>query len=139
MAEEPLLVLEESWVFGMLWPKRLLIFEDRIEARSTELLQETIETTYYSEIKDVAAGGGGWSVSLLIKRNGSPMLLRGVEEAAAEHAKTLIKDRIHRTPKGNLDAADLTRKPGDLRDAGILSDEEYQSKQRAIDEADPSI
>lgn len=137
MADEPLLELEESRVFGMLWPKRLLIFEDRIETRGSELLEETVETTRYGEVKDVVVGGAGWSTSLLIKRNGNPILLRGVEESAAGYAKTLIQERISRPAEGRSDRPDLIRKLAELRDAGVLSPEEFEAKKKAIDEVDP--
>ena len=137
MADEPLLELEESWVFGMLWPNRLLIFEDRIETRGSELLQETVETTRYGEVKDVVVGGAGWSTSLLIKRNGNPILLRGVEENAAGYAKTLIEERISRPAEGRPNGPDLIRKLAELRDAGVLSPEEFEAKKKSIDEVDP--
>lgn len=137
MVDTPLLELEESWVFGMLWPKRLLIFEDRIEARSTELLQETVETIRYSEIKGVVATGSGWSASVLIKRTGKPILLRGVDDSVSRNAKTLIEDRISQTaipiPR-NLDKENLIRKLAELRDAGVLSPEEFEAKRKNIDE-----
>ena len=66
MDRKPLTELEESWVFGMLWPKRLLIFEDRIELHDQELLRETVETTEYSEVEGVVVGGGVRSTNLLI-------------------------------------------------------------------------
>lgn len=145
MADTPLLELEESWVFGMLWPKRLLIFEDRIETRGTELLRETIETTLYGEIKAVVVGGRATSTSLLIKREGKPILLRGVEESTAAHAKTLIEERLSHatdspprtspnTRKDDRERADLIRKLAELRDAGVLSPEEFEAKRKAVEE-----
>lgn len=140
MADTPLFELEESWVFGMLWPKRLLIFEDRIESRSMELLRETIETTPYRDIKTVAVSGGGWSANLLIKRSGKPILIRGIEEPAAMYAKTLIEERMSQ-PADNLSKispdtakADLIRKLAELRDAGVLTSEEFETKKRAVEE-----
>ena len=141
MADTPLLELEESWVFGMLWPKRLLIFEDRIETHGSELLRETIETIQYGEIEDVIVGGGGWSASLLIKHGNKPLLLRGVDEAAAGHAKSLIGERMAR-PADSLHQAssdtptntDLIRKLAELRDAGVLTPEEFEAKRKAVEE-----
>ena len=140
MAGTPLVELEESWVFGMLWPKRLLIFEDRIETHGSELLRETIETTRYEEIEAVVAGGGGWSASLLIKRRGKPILLRGVEEHATTYAKSLIEERMTRSagdsPKAPYapDKANLLYKLTELRNAGVLSQEEFEAKKKAVEE-----
>ncbi len=137
MADAPLLELEESWVFGMLWPKRLLIFEDRVETRGTELLRETVETIRYPEIEAVVVGGKAPSTSILIKRNGKPILLRGIEEPRAAHAKTLIEERMSYAtdnPPQNPDKENLIRKLAELRDAGILSPEEFETKKRAVEE-----
>lgn len=143
MVDSPLLELEESWICGMLWPKRLKIFEDRIETHGTELLRETVEMTQYSEIEDIVVGGEGLSTSLLIKRGGKPILLRGVEEAAAGHAKSLIEDRMarpndkrHRTSPATSTNTDLILKLTDLRDAGVLSPEEFETKKKAVEERD---
>ncbi len=142
MADTPLLEIEESWVFGMLWPKRLRIFEDRIETHSTELLREAVETTRYEEIKGVVVGGGSWSTSLLIKRRGRPILLRGIEEDAAGHAKSLIESRMSRPSRSRRTSSkppareDLIRKLVELRDAGVLSPEEFETKRRALEARD---
>ncbi|MDQ4106930.1 MAG: SHOCT domain-containing protein [Actinomycetota bacterium] len=147
MADVPLLELEEYRVFGMLWPKRLQIFEDRIETHSSELLREAVETTPYREVEGVTVGGEGWSISLLIQRRGRPILLRGVDEGAARRAKALIEEYasgeandLPRTssgiPSSSAAGSDLIRKLADLRDAGILSPEEFEAKKRAVEERD---
>lgn len=59
MGGAPLMDLEEAWIFGM-WPKRLLIFEDRIEARAFELLREKAESREYARVRKVAVSGEGW-------------------------------------------------------------------------------
>lgn len=131
----------------MLWPKRLLIFEDRVEIHSSELLRETVETIRYAEIEEVVVGGEGWSTSLLIKRRGKPILLRGVDEDAARQAKDLTEEHASHgahnlspsssdTPSDATSGIDLVRKLVDLRDAGILSPEEFEAKKRAVEERD---
>lgn len=44
--KKPLMQSEESWMIE-LWPRRLLIFEDRVEVRGTELLPKTGESLGY--------------------------------------------------------------------------------------------
>jgi len=44
--KKPPMQSEESWMFE-LWPGRLLIFEDRVEVRGTELLPKTGESLGY--------------------------------------------------------------------------------------------
>ena len=125
----------------MLWPKRLLIFEDRIETRGTELLRETVETIRYRDVEEVMVGGRALSTSLLIKRKGKPFLLRGVEQDAAGYAKSLIEERMSRLPdnlfetsSGTLPEADLIRNLVELRDAGVLNPEEFEAKKKAVEE-----
>ena len=143
MNDLPIMELEESWVFGMLWPKRLLIFEDRIEMRGVELLRETVAVIRYTEIETVVAGGGGWSASLLIKpRNTRPILIRGIEENSAREARALIEERMKRANNGQPfrelsslpDTQNLILKLSELRDAGVLTREEFESKRKKLEE-----
>ena len=144
LADLPLVELEESWVFGMLWPKRLLVFEDRIETRGVELLRETVEVIRYTEIETAVVGGGGWSASLLIKlRTGKPVLIRGIEEDAARHAGAMIEERVKRAtnnsklphePSDIPDSQALIRKLSELRDAGVLTREEFELKRKKLEE-----
>lgn len=139
MAERLILELEESWVFGMLWPKRLLIFEDRVETRSTELLRETVEAAEYEEIEDLVVGGGAWSTNLLIRRRrDKPILIRGVDEDTASRAKVLIEERMARLadepdhPQAS-ETPRLLRKLADLRNAGVLTEQEFEAKRRELE------
>ena len=94
MPAKPPLVLEESYLFG-LWPKRLLVFEDRIEVHSPGPLDENIEFVGYDAVERVVLHGGTSLSNLLIhRRRQRPILLRGADPAAAEHARKLIQTRI---------------------------------------------
>jgi hypothetical protein len=76
----PLMELEEAWVFG-LWPKRLLIFEDRIEVRDFELLRERVESRRYGWVDRVVVSGGNRFANLLITSWGrTPVLIKGREQ-----------------------------------------------------------
>ena len=78
MSEKPLMELEESRIFG-LWPRRLLIFEDRVETHGTELLQETVAPLGYGQIDRVMISNGVWFANLLVgNRGGRPILMRGL-------------------------------------------------------------
>lgn len=135
--------LEESWVFGMLWPKRLLVFEDRLEVRGVELLRETVGVIRYTEIEAVVTGGGGWSASLLVRlHTGKPVLIRGIEETAARRAGSLIEACVERAndsgklpqePSDIPDPQTLVLKLSELRDAGVLTREEFESKRKKLE------
>lgn len=142
MERVPLMELEESWIFGMLWPKRLRIFEDRIEISTVVLLRETVETTEYAEVESVVVGGGGTSTSLLIRTGeAGPTLMRGLDRDAARRAKALIEDLAGRAtqnprsqnPRAPNTTESLVHKLAELRDAGVLSPEEFEAKRRAVE------
>jgi hypothetical protein len=124
MSEKPLMELEESRMFG-LWPRRLLIFEDRVETHGTELLRETVEPLGYDQIDRVTISNGVWFDNLLVGSRGSkPILMRGLNADTAGRAKAA------------RDTADLVRKLAELRDAGILTQEEFEAKKKALTTAE---
>lgn len=143
MAEKPNFELEESWVFGMLWPKRLRVFGDRIEVTSTELMREIVETVEFGEIEAIVVGGRGPSSSLLVRRRrDKPVLMRGVDQDAAHEVKTFVEERMSlasfpRDPDGSSKSQSTTalvRKLTDLRDAGVLSSKEFEAKRKSLEE-----
>ncbi len=136
----PLMELEESWVFGM-WPRRLLIFEDRIEVRDFELLREKTQSRGYGWIREVTVSGTGWFANLLVTVWGSePILMRGLSKKSAERAAALIEQRMIRakgrswrpSPPATPDAEHLLGALAELRDAGVLSEEEFEAKRAEV-------
>jgi len=130
--------LEESWMFGM-FPARLLIFEDRFEVRGFELLREKVESKGYDRVERVTVSGEGWLANLLIsEKGGRPILIRGVSKEDAERAGALIEERAARagptqaTLPATAEAEGLIQSLEKLRDAGILSDEEFEAKRREV-------
>jgi hypothetical protein len=142
--------LEESYVFGM-FPTRLLIFEDRIEWRDFELLRERTESKGYDRVDRVVVSGEGWFANLVIAEKGRrPILIRGVNRGDAERAGALIEERVARANDNPMQASSpttievesLNRSLTELRDAGILSEEEFETKRRGMLRdrgTDPSI
>ena len=145
----PLMELEESLVFGM-FPTRLLIFEDRIEVRGFELLREKVESRGYDRVDRVVISGEGWLANLVISEKGrQPILIRGVDKDAAERAGALIEERVTRanggptqeSPPTTIVEEGLIQNLTELREAGILSEEEFETKRRGVmrkSETDPS-
>ena len=140
MAGAPLMELEESYVFGM-FPTRLLIFEDRIEVRDFELLRERTESRGYDRVDRVVVSGEGWLVNLLVSEKGKqPILIRGVNKDDAERAGVLIEERVVRSNEGHaqvnppatIDEEGLMKNLTELRDAGVLSEEEFETKRRGM-------
>ena len=149
MVGGPLMELEESLVFGM-FPTRLLIFEDRLEVRGFELLREKVESKGYDRVDRVVVSGEGWLANLVISEKGKqPILLRGVDKGDAERAGALIEERATRANRGptqespptTIDEEGLIQNLTELREAGILSEEEFETKRRGVmrkRETDPS-
>ena len=140
MAGAPLMELEESYVFGM-FPTRLLIFEDRIEVRNFELLRERNESRAYDKVDRVVVSGEGWLANLLISEKGQrPILIRGVNKDDAERAGALIEEGVARSNDGRaqannpttIDEEGLIRNLTELRGAGVLSEEEFETKRRGM-------
>ena len=136
----PLMEWEESWVFGM-WPRRLLICEDRIEVRDFELLREKSQSRGYGWIRGVAVSGTDWFANLLVTVQGSePVLMRGLSKNSAERAAALIEQRIVRanarpwrpSPPATPDAEHLVGALAKLRDAGVLNEEEFEAKRAEV-------
>jgi hypothetical protein len=142
--------LEESYVFGM-FPTRLLIFEDRIEWRDFELLRERTESKGYDRVDRVVVSGEGWFANLVIAEKGRrPILIRGVNRGDAERAGALIEERVawandnpmQASSPTTIEVESLNRSLTELRDAGILSEEEFETKRRGMLRdrgTDPSI
>ncbi len=97
MGDAALMELEESVIYG-LWPKRLRIFENRIETQDFVLLRETTESKKYGCIDSVTVSGEGLLLNLLIKdHRGKPILLmRGLNRDTARRAKVLIEELMAR-------------------------------------------
>jgi hypothetical protein len=149
MVGAPLMEIEESWMFGM-FPTRLMIFEDHFEVRGFELLRETVESKGYDRVESVMVSGEGWLANLVIsEKEGRPILIRGVNRDDAERAGALIRERAARaggsparaTPPAATEEEGLIRSLEKLRDAGLLSEEEFETKRRGVTrdgEAHPS-
>ena len=139
MGGTPLMELEEAPYFGI-WPRRLAIFEDRVEVRDFELLREKTESKEYGWVDRVVVSGKGWFSSLLLAgREGEPVLIRGVSRDAAERAKALIEERmprangqLMRSPEAAPDTERLVRALTELRDAGVLGEEEFETKRKEL-------
>ena len=140
MAGAPLMEIEESWMFGM-FPTRLLIFDDHIEVRGFELMREKTQSKSYDRVDRVTVSGEGWLANLVIsEKGGRPILIRGVSRDAAERAGALIESRaalargtpVQASPPATVDEEGLIQNLKELRDAGVLNEEEFEAKLRGV-------
>ena len=139
LSTAPLMELEEAPYFGI-WPRRLLIFEDRLEVRDFELMREHIESKRYGWVDRVVVSGKGWFSSLLLAgRESDPVLIRGVSRNTARRAKALIEEHMSRangqtvrSPQVGPDPRRLMQALTELRDSGVLSEEEFETKRKEM-------
>ena len=86
----------------------------------------------------MVVSGEGWLANLVIsEKGGRPILIRGVDRGDADRAVALIEERVTRAgdPTQALLATDeegLIRNLTELRDAGVLSEEEFETKRRGV-------
>ena len=127
--------LEESWMFGM-FPTRLLIFDDRIEVRDFELMRERTVSKGYDRVEGVVVSGEGWLANIVITlKDEKPVLIRGISRDDAGRAGALIEARageLSAPETPTVDEGRLIRNLTELRDAGILSGEEFETKRREM-------
>lgn len=119
----------------------MAIFEDRIEVRDFELLREKIGSKGYGWVDRAVVSGNGWFSSLLLSgRGGELILIRGVSKNDADRAKALIETRMPRangetppaSPAAVPDTERLMQALMELRDAGVLSEEEFETKRKEV-------
>jgi hypothetical protein len=102
-------------------------------------LREKVQSKGYDRVDRVVVSGEGWLANLVIsEKGGRPILIRGVDRGDAERAEALIGERVNRATGSPTQATPTTDEEGlirnltELRDAGVLSEEEFEAKRRAV-------
>lgn len=129
--------------------KRLFVFEDRIELHEPGVFKSTSQTMRYDQIAQVATKAGWFSADLVIEsRGGGTIYVKKVGKADADRVREFINERLGRpvvsqvierpeavpvgSPGGAPDIPDQIRKLAELKDAGILTEEEFEAKKQAL-------
>lgn len=122
-------------------PKRLLVFEDRVELHDPGFFKTEVKSMRYSQIAGVRAESRMLRGDLVIESTGGdrisvPKLPKGEALEARDliHQKMAERDDVLTPPLASAppDVADQIRKLGELRDAGLLTEEEFQSKKTEL-------
>lgn len=122
-------------------PKRLLIFEDRVEMHDPGFLKTEVKTVRYPQIAGVRIEGRVLRGDVIIESTGGdkisvPKLPRGEAQAARDLIQQKMAERDAPSPVASEAArsyvADQIRKLADLREAGILTEEEFESKKAEL-------
>lgn len=126
---------------GEVLPNKILIFEDRIEEHDTGFLEKSMQTIRHEQVAQVSISRGIVFSELTIESTGgNSIVARGLSRGEAEEGKRLLDDCISRvrraaTPapeKPEPDIMDQIRKLGELRDAGLITPQEFDAKKSEL-------
>lgn len=123
-------------------PNKIFIFEDRIEEHDTGFLKKSMQTIRHEQVAQVSISRGVVFSQLTIESTGGHAIVaRGLTRGEAEDAKRLLDDCIRKARRPAAAPAQQTREPdvldqirklGELRDAGLLTPEEFESKKSEL-------
>jgi hypothetical protein len=124
-------------------PNRVLVFNNRVEERDPGLLKERTQTIHFTQVAQVSVKRGVvWSEVKVESTGGHEIVAKGLSKDEADAAKKLLDQLIHESrtqpvvvaaaPPAAPDIPEQIRKLGELRDAGILSNEEFEAKKAEL-------
>jgi hypothetical protein len=143
---EPLMTLKGSHIKTNEWrPNRVLIFEDRIEEHDPGFLKKQVQSVRLDQIGQVYQKRGmAWSEVSIESTGGAKIVARGLKKEEADAAKRLLDELMARAkaPQQPLMAPPMPPVPEDipsqigklagLRDAGVLSEAEFEAKKTEL-------
>ena len=135
--ETPLLDTKSA-AFGTGVPSRILVYENEIEVRTLRPPRRSVQRVRYEQIAQVFVNRGIVYAELVIEtRGGGTLSLAGMSKPNAEAARALIRERLDAASTGAAGvsysgAPEQIRKLAELRDAGILSAEEFETKKKDL-------
>ena len=145
---DPLMQLQGRVVATNRWaPNELSIFDDRIEekvpARSlitAAMGKHDRHVIRYDQVAAVGLHTGlKWSTLTVESTGGHTAVVKGLPKKQASEAKELIEERIaasrdrrQDSASASISTADELAKLAALRDAGVLTDEEFASAKRQL-------
>lgn len=138
MDREPLLEVKGSSLFGA-GQKRLRVFEEGVEAEQSRWpARPSTETMRHEQVASVGTNAAPFlHVDLIVEsRGGARIVVKNLSRRDANAAKELLEGLAGAGPSGGgsapagayPDVADQIRKLAELRDAGILTEEEFAEK-----------
>jgi hypothetical protein len=140
--EQPLLEARTaaSGVFRTARPARLLAFEDTIEVRTaTTPIKKDVQRVRYEQVAQVSEKVGLIFADLVVEtRGGDTLLVPGLTRQEARHVGAFIRERMLSGPArgatepASLDIPDQIKKLAELRDAGAITEEEFERKKAEL-------
>jgi hypothetical protein len=129
-----------SGVFRTARPARLLAFEDTIEIRTaTTPVKKDVQRVRYDQVAQVSERLGVIFADLVVgTRGGDTLLVPGLTRQEARHVGAFIRERMLSGPArgatepASLDIPDQIKKLAELRDAGAITEEEFERKKAEL-------
>lgn len=120
-------------------PTRILVYPDEVEVRTLRPPRRTTQRVRYDQMAQVFVVRRIVFADLVIEtRGGGTLTLAGMTKANAEEARTLIQERLD-TPEppdtalsAPPDIPEQIRKLAELRDAGVLNEDEFETKKKDL-------
>jgi hypothetical protein len=123
-------------------PNRVLIFDDRVEEHDRDFLKKRMQTIHFVHVAQISVKRGMvWSEVAIESTGGHSIVARGLAKTEADEAKKLL-DRLLRESRGRgvatysapvqNDIPEQIRKLGELKDAGLISTEEFEAKKTEL-------
>jgi hypothetical protein len=136
--ETPFLDLRSA-VFGTGVPSRIRVYEDGIEVSTLKPPRRLVQRVRYEQIAQVFVVRRIFYADLVIEtRGGDKLTIAGIDKHSVEAARALILERLDMdrpTPIGDAAPSsipDQIRQLAELRDAGILSEGEFETKKAEL-------
>ena len=142
--EQPLTELKGSHMkTAEFRPNRVLLFSNRVEEHDPGFLKKRMQTIHFVQVAQVSVKRGVvWSEVKIESTGGHEIVAKGLSKDEADSAKKLLDQLIAESrtqtvtlnapPPTAPDIPDQIKKLGELRDAGILSSDEFEAKKAEL-------
>lgn len=134
--EKVLMTLRGSVLLSNSWKQEMVITDQGVRGEVIEGLKRIKMTLPYDRIAQVNLIVGMFKADLeVVNKGGSGnLVVKALTKSDAEEAKRLIEERIQRASGGPAAAsvADELRKLADLRAAGVLTEEEFETQKSRV-------
>jgi hypothetical protein len=123
---------------GML--NTLLIFEYGVEARTMGMWGSNVQNIRYDQIAQVIIKRGPLSTLVIESRGGQTLTVKRVPLPTAEKARVMIQERVDRALDTTSEGASTSapslavqiRELAELKEAGIITEAEFESKKTEL-------
>lgn len=139
MSNNVLMVLSGSKVFSNSWKQEMVIKDTEVTGEAIVGIKRIKMSLPYNRIAQVNIIRGVFKADLEVVNAGGAhnLIIKALDKDEAEKAKTLIESKIKQTGSGqpsiaSFSVADELRKLSELKDAGILTQDEFERQKAKL-------